>query len=260
MPLTKDQLRKKAQEYSESVDGAIEFSAVDPIMQRVKKYYIYIFSLFPEKKLVEKGSLGKFTIPACLPSARVSTPLRLPSVVIDQYFDAASQTMKLNYTEGEFVAQDIVHPFLEGMDAERSIGQNLDDFGIFWTLNEIPTEAELATARGKMEKNYRRQLENATQLETTGKLQFITPLMRLAATYFHENRPWNQIYRRLETCYACGGDIKAGVIIHSCGAVQPGMWAAAVKAGLKTKQQAEDAGEPIAEQPAAPASKRGPKV
>lgn len=242
--------------FREDPESAVSTLTTDPLMDLVPKYFLYVFSLFPQQQRVDKGSNGAKIIPACPPGARVSPPLRIPSIVPSPFFDPVTQTTKLDYMKGEFFAQDIVHPQIGN---DWSVGQNLDDLGIFWSTNETPTDAEIAGARVKLEAYFRRMLTEASKLEVSGMLNSITPHMRMAADYFHEDRPWNKIYRRMASCFACGGDVKAGVIIHSCGAVQPGMWPDAIKAGLKTPEQAAAAGFPVEArepEPEAPSTER----
>jgi len=251
--LADEQARLKEQE----LDGPIIYTP-NPLLDLLPKGYVYVFSVFPQEKIVAKGILGKYRIPACVSGERVSTPLKIPTIVMSSYFDAASQSMKTDIMKGEALAQDIVRPYtLLERGADWSVGNVLEDYGVFWTKNEVPTDAEITRAREKLETLFRRQLAEATRLETTDQLEFITPLMRLAASYFKEDRPWNRIYKKMEACFACGGDVRAGVIIHSCGAVMPGQWTRAIAAGLKTVEQALAAGIDLDAEKASPSDKTG---
>lgn len=206
--------RNMARELEQKFDGPVFYtpSGVNSLINRTGQ--IYIFSLFPQEKKVAKGSLGTFRIPACPRGARHSASLKLGAVVSSSYFDAATQSMKTDDVAGEYIAQDIVHPFIGG---DWSTGQNLDDLGIFWTRNEVPTDEEVQRAQARLEATYRKALAQATSLETTGQLEFITPIMRLAAAHYNENRPWNRIYQKLADCPGCGAEVKPGIIKHNCG-------------------------------------------
>lgn len=219
-------------------DGPMMFTP-NPLIARIPRYWVYIFSVFPATRSVAKGNLGTFTVPACPLGERVSTPIRLNSIVSSSYFDPFTQTTKTDDVSGEYVAQDICRPFLGG---DWSEGQNLDDYGVFWTKNEHPTDAEVGAAREKMERTMRKLLDIATGFETTNQLTFITPDMRLAASYFGEDRPWNKIYKKVSECPVCGQPAKPGIVIHTCGAIMPGMWGLAIKNGLRSRAQAEEAG------------------
>lgn len=135
------------------------------------------------------------------------------------------------------MAQDIVHPTTAHFGAGKSwwsIGANLDDIGVFFTRNNPPTEQELAAARQKMEGTYRKLLQMATSIEAAGRIDDITPLMRIAASYFGEDRAWNRIYRKTMECPGCGEPTKAGIIRHPCGYIfDPDR---ALMAGMITKE------------------------
>jgi hypothetical protein len=229
-----------AREREEQMTGEMTFIP-DIIQQYAPKYVIYIFNIGPITHSVEKGSAGPrggYRIEACEKGKPFSRPLILPSLVTDTYM--IENEIKTHSVSGEFMAQDIVHPML---GRNWSLGQNLDELGVFWTKNNPPTDQELSDARAKLDKTFRALLAEATQLEATGQLQNVTPLMRYAADWSGEDRPWNKIYKTMAECPACGNSVKPGVVIHTCGAVMPGMWARAVAMGLKTRQQAEAAAE-----------------
>lgn len=229
-----------AREREQQMTGDMNFIP-DIITQYAPKHVIYIFNVGPIQHTIEKGSAGPrggYKIEACEKGRQFSRPLILPSLVSDTYM--IENEIKTHTVSGEFMAQDIIHPML---GKNWSLGQNLDELGVFWTKNNPPTDDELSTARTKLDKTFRALLAEATQLEATGQLQFVTPLMRHAAEHYGEDRPWNKIYRKTAECPGCGGPVKPGVIMHTCGAVMPGMWAHAVAKGLKTRAQAAEAAE-----------------
>lgn len=193
-----------------SMNGELNYSPNTPLP--VADYQVYIFNIGGVRHEVPKGSVGMFIVPACEDGKVYSDPLVIPGYVHDSYF--IEQEMKTHTVTGEFMAQDIVHPQI---GASWSFGQNLDDFGVFWTKNNPPNDQELSTARAKMEKTYRKLLQIATVAETTNRLDDITPLMRLAASYFGEDRAWNRIYKKETECPGCGLSAKPGIIRHPCG-------------------------------------------
>jgi len=208
---------RAAREREEADNGALNYTP-DQVMQADPAYHVYIYNLGPVKHIVEKGSAGTFHIAACEPDEPYSEPLVLPSVVRDSYF--IEQEMKTHSVSGEFMATDIVHPITATVGAGKtwwSFGANLDDLGVFWTRNNPPTEKEIAAARQKMEETYRKLLSMANSIEASGKIDDITPLMRIAAAYFGEDRPWNRIYKKTLECPGCGEPAKPGIIKHPCG-------------------------------------------
>lgn len=204
-----------ARNVERSMDGQVEYLP-NPLSEFAPKYHIYIFNIGPLTHTVEKGSLGTFRIPPCESGQKYSRPLVLPAIVRTSFVDAATNAMRTDDVEGKHIARDIVNPYLGG---DWSEGQDLSEKGVFWTLNETPTDEELANAKIKMETFFRKQLAVATSLEAQGPkaMEAITPTMRLAAAYFQEDRPWNRIYKKMNDCPACGDPMKDGIIRHGCG-------------------------------------------
>lgn len=211
MPLRPDIARN----VESGMDGEVQYMP-NPLNAFAPKYHVYIFNVGPLKHVVEKGSLGTFTIEACEAGKKYSRPLVLPSIVRSSYVDAATYAMKTDDVEGKYIAKDIVNPYLGG---DWSEGQNLEDKGVFWTFNETPTDEELGAAKTKLEAFFRKMLTAATALEAQGPeaMGQITPTMRIAAAYFGEDRPWNRIYKKLGDCPMCGEPMKEGIVKHSCG-------------------------------------------
>lgn len=246
-----------AKEREAAMNGTLTYSPDQPLASA--KYQVFIFNVGAMRHEVAKGSVGTFVVPPCDPTEEYSEPLVIPGIVHDSYM--IEQEMKTHSVKGEFMAQDIVHPQI---GASWSFGQNLDDFGVFWTLDNPPKPEQIAAARLKMEGTYRKLLQMATSIETSGRLDDITPLMRIAASYFGEDRPWNRIYKKVLECPGCGEAAKPGIIRHPCGFIfDPDR---ALVAGMITKEvhatmmkALEDATEQPARRPrrAAPAQSKG---
>jgi len=215
-----------SRELEQKLDGPVIYAPDQAVQEamRTKGGEVYIFNVGPIEHSVEKGSAGRYTVKACDPGEEFSDPIVLPRLVGDSY--VVENEMKTHYVTGEFMAQDIIHPTI---GANWSFGQNLDEYGVFWTKNvkmivesegkkkPVPQKEDLVAARGKMEITFRKLLAMATTIETNGNLNDITPLMRIAATYYGEDRPWNRVYRKLAECPGCGEPVKAGIIKHACG-------------------------------------------
>lgn len=210
-----------------AMNGMLTFSPAAPLP--ISDHNVFIFNIGVMQHIVTKGSVGTFVVPPCDSAEPFSAPLVIPGMVHDSYF--IEQEMKTHSVTGEFMAQDIVHPQI---GASWSYGQNLDDLGVFWTRNNPPTQGELNEARQKLEVTYRKLLQTATSIEVSGKLDDITPLMRIAASYFGEDRPWNRIYKKVQECPGCGEPAKPGIIRHPCGFIfDPDR---ALVAGMITKE------------------------
>lgn len=204
----------------ESMNGTLVYTPDVAQFAPDPEYKVFIFNLGPMLHVVEKGSAGTFRIEPCAEDGSLGPPLVLPSVWRDTFF--VEQEMKTHAVSGEFMAIDIVHPITASFGAGKtwwSMGANLDDIGVFWTRNNPPLDTEIAAARKKMEITYRKLLNMAASIEAAGRIDDITPLMRIAASYFQEDRAWNKIYRKLSECPGCMEPVKEGAIRHSCGYV-----------------------------------------
>ncbi len=211
-------------EMEAKLNGPSFFDTELVLQIEIPKHVFYIFNVGPMEFTVPKGSAGPaggYKIKSCEKGRPYSTPLILPSIVTDTYMQ--EDMIKTHSVTGEFMCRDIVHPMVGKV---WSIGQNLDDFGVFWTRNNPPANSELEEAKFKMEITFRAALAEANMLEAQNRFDLITPLMRFAASYYEEDRKWNQVYKRTIECPVCGGPMKAGIAIHSCGAVLD--WPAAI--------------------------------
>jgi hypothetical protein len=207
---------REARLREEAMNGSLVYTPDNAQFSPDPAYKVYIFNLGSLRHVVEKGSAGTFTILECEPGQPYSTPLVLPSVWRDSFF--VEQEMKTHSVSGEFLAQDIINPITAGAKW-WSFGSDLSNLGVFFTRNEVPTEPEILAARTKMEATYRRLLGMAASIEAAGRIDDITPLMRIAASYFGEDRPWNKIYKKTSECPGCGEPAKPGIIRHPCGYV-----------------------------------------
>lgn len=225
-----------ARRTEQELNGTLVYTPDNAALAADPDYKVYVYNLGPMLHEVPKGSAGTFRIEGCPDDQPYGGPLILPSVWRDSYF--VEQEMKTHSVSGEFMAQDLVHPVTAHIGAGKtwwSMGANLDDLGVFWTRNYPPTEAEMIAARGKMEATYRKLLHMATSIEAAGRIDDITPLMRIAASYFGEDRAWNRIYKKMLECPGCGEPAKAGIIKHPCGYIfDPDR---AVLAGMITEEQ-----------------------
>lgn len=230
---------RAAEEREAAMNGPTIFDPDLAVQLRIPTYVLYIYNVGPMEFRVSKGSAGPpggYHIQACEKGKPYSAPLVIPSMVTDTYLQ--EDIAKTHSVTGEFMCQDIVHPALT--DTSWSVGQNLDDFGVFWTKNKNPMPEELALAVAKMEKTFRAALAEANTLEATNRLDLITPLMVYAADHYEESRKWNPVYKRTLECPICGGPMKAGIAIHACGAVHD--WPKAIVSSARSFDDAKKHG------------------
>ncbi len=93
--------------------------------------------------------------------------------------------------------------------------------GVFVAAGPLPTEAELADARRRLEE-FQRRLVAAADLEweRTKNPMFITDLERRAARQLGLEKPWLYDPKPMAECPVCAEKIKHGVAVcRSCGAI-----------------------------------------
>jgi len=126
--------------------------------------------------------------------------------------------------------------------------------GVFVAEGDVPTPAELADARQRLETFHRRLVDAADlEWERTKNPMFITDLERRAARLLGFEKPWLYDAKPLADCPVCAEKIKPGVAVcKSCGAIldrekaaQYGFIAREGRAAAHTKrtQETHDAGK-----------------
>ena len=194
----------------------------------------------PDDELI-RNSTGKIV---CRKVARIQ------NIVNEHWVDADSGEVRYRGINGERFAMDLINPtnigidmWAEISDPERSWldSDGTDDMsrrGLFWTLNDPPTETELARAKQRLEIHYQRMLRQADEYERDpATRKMVGYEHHLAADYFSYDAPWHTIASVKESCRECGEPLpKPGVAFHrnSIGFVCVLDWKRAVEAGAKT--------------------------
>ena len=226
----------------------------DPNVDRKPDYYVHVICIAKEqneKDYVEVRKPPLFPcvrLRKCRPDEDWCECVRIPNIVNEKYTVATDddrQVRNRGYV-GERVAQDLLNSTNLGTNVWIDIpddalwldGGGSDDLtrrGYFWTVNMPPTPEELAKAKARMEKHYRRLIAHAKELFRTGKSAEIGPEHHVAAEYFHVNEPWHVTATLPDACPNCGEDVKPGIAFHMS---QIGVciidWRRAVEAGVKT--------------------------
>lgn len=175
---------------------------------------------------------------------------------------------------------DIINPANLGMDQwavvdpknNFSQGQDLGSRGIFWTegfkmvtveqkttkngvetITEVqvpaanPSKQEIDRATKRMSDFYQKILADARTVEVSnpkGLQDMLTPEHHVAADYFGEEHGWHAKRSRPMDCPNCGERVKAGIAFHKTdeGVLCIVDWTRAIKAGVRTRAQAIEAG------------------
>jgi hypothetical protein len=138
------------------------------------------------------------------------TPIRGCTGVMDL---GDKRIMEYRVTARE-IADDIARE-INGDSGEGSF------HGVFVAAGEMPTEAELAEARSRLDEFHRKLVAAADlEWERSHNPMFITDLERRAARELRLEKPWLYDPKPLAECPVCAERIKPGVAVcRSCGAI-----------------------------------------
>jgi hypothetical protein len=219
---------------------------------KIDPFYIKIFSVRAHATTVYHGQHGEPMIPACEPGFRAVPDPTMPRGVYKMepctkiesysrpYFVASAQMFThFNPMTGttEVLAKDIIRgeKLAESILKAPGFDTDLTEWGAFSTLNDVPTAEEVAEAVAKLNKKYQVLFNEGESLAAQGQLKMITNTQREAAAWLGKPTSWNQVIEMYETCEGCGENVKAQVVVHSCGWVRN--WKKAVENGMKTLDQ-----------------------
>jgi hypothetical protein len=123
-------------------------------------------------------------------------------------------------------------------DKSFTEGNDYGKLGVFWSLNDPPTDEEVAKAIRRKETFYRKRLDQARALEASDPKSlyaFLTPTDHVAADYFGEEFTWHKVSVRPVSCPNCGESIKAVAAYHRNvdGVICVIDWKRTVEAGVK---------------------------
>lgn len=248
------------------------FSTADYMLSRPADFFVYLYNIAKQEyKISRLPIIREMIIPARKEGEKYALVTKLPSPFKFPKGNIDSNDIDIVVIDGRRMAMDIIHPdnFSLNQDAvitaSDSVGQNLGQLGVFFSLSEPPTDQELADATRRLEKKYRSLLTEARTVETSNAAalpSILTPAHFAAADYFHETFTWHKKEVHMENCPRCGSPANVGAPFHPMdgGGLCVGDWEAAIKAGVRSRAQAYEATEdekyaprvPKAPAPAAP--------
>jgi len=235
---------------------------------RPPSFYVRIFNVSDYEQKIERPWVSfnpahkskVIIIKAKKPGEMYSAPFLISDVVQIPDRNIHTGQMGSYGVDGKFLAQDALNPDEPqgnwktvrelGAGQAGNEGTNLYHWGLFWTLNETPTDEEVLTAVARMEANYNRLIDEAKTLWMSGEQgrKQIGNTHRRAAQYYRQEFEWNQVYKATQECPGCGSRISmVAVVCPKCPATLN--WEKALSLGLRTVDQAVAAGimEPQAE-------------
>lgn len=219
---------------------------------------VFIFSVSPFQYRVPLGSHGLFTIPAreagkrfAGPVAHAGKPYITGYLPLDYDMGDDRGRMGIFNDEGTSVAKDVVG--IGSSSPAFGLGTtNREHWGVFISEsatreNPVPSEAELAAAEARLMKMAILWFEDGQRLAKEGKLDKICGTHRWGAEHANQKVDWSAKSVPMEVCNVCQEPMKPGTIKHICGAIHD--WPGALRMGIVTRQQFEDATKPATAAP-----------
>ena len=241
------------------------YTMQDYLYSRKPDFWVYLYNVSEQSFDVFRPPLfANIHIPGRTRGEVYVTAARLPSPLLAPQGSVDTDEISTQLLDTRRVLMDVCNPDNLSLDQNSviakptNIGNNLSQRGVFWSLNNPPTEEEIKAATLRMEKHFNTVLEKMKALETSdpkGLLEALSPEAHTAADYFGVETSWHGRRSKPMDCPQCGERIKQGVAFHKTdeGGLCVLDWARTVKAGARTIQQAIDAGafEDVAEARAA---------
>lgn len=242
-----------------AMNYSFDFNVHDYLLGRKPEYFVYIFNVSEETYKVARPPIAKeITIPGRKKEEKYARVGRLPQPMVVPKTSVDQSAMEVTTQDARRFAMDIINSENLGLDQDAvidprgalSVGHDLGRKGVFWTINEIPTEEELAKATARMEKEYTRLLEQARAVQVSNPQMLrdmLTPEHHRAAEYWGVETEWHGKQSRPMDCPICGDRVKAGIAYHVDASNELCIidWARTVKAGKRSRAQAFDAtGDP----------------
>lgn len=204
---------------------------LDPDQLRRVEYTVYLHSISKRSFEQPHTIYRNVVVPACpkdkryVTFFRVNHPVQIPTVDPDN----VSGPPIIRIENAKRVALGICNPSFVGADLaiqDRAIEDqylissgecDLTRQGVFASMNEIPTEEELAKAENRRLTYYKMRFEEANGLLRSDpkRLQEVLGIdHHLAAEMFGQDVDWHKVTTPKVECPNCGEKIKEGIAFH----------------------------------------------
>ena len=204
---------------------------IDPDEIRQPEYTVFVHSISKRSHDQPNAVYGNVIIPACPKDKRYITVRRIvhPTGRAEVNPDNVSGPSKMFWLNGKGLALSIINPSFMGndltiqdRDLEPESQLHLGDCdllrqGVFASLNEVPTEEELAKAEKRREAYYKFRFEQANGLERSNPRRLqetLTQDHHMAADMFGVDVNWHRKVSPKVDCPQCGEQIKEGLSHH----------------------------------------------
>lgn len=191
-------------------------------------YFIYVYNLLEKEWIVRQPPLfAAFHIPKCEKGKKFAVTL-LPAFVNEVTMKAGTTELSYKQIDGRKAATSLLNPGafpgtswesqLHNWQTEDQTGNNLNNFGCFWSLtrpdepDKLEVEMELFRDRCKI--TMEELVKRAEELFEGGERKLISPMMHFAMDYLGKQAPWHMSMRHMISCPICGDQVPEGIAYH----------------------------------------------
>jgi hypothetical protein len=245
-----------------------QFVSQNYLLNRAPEYFVYIYNVSQQEHVVSRPPIMReMHIAARKQHERYAIVTRLPQPLLMPKGNVDSNEIDISAMDTRRFAMDIINPDNLGINQDAAIdnvtgvGNDLGQKGVFWSLNNPPTEEEIVAAENRLKKRYKFLLEQARTVETSNPKALadtLSPEHHMAADYYHETLSWHGRPVHKDMCPRCGSLANVGAPFHALegGGICVGDWDKAIAAGARSRSQAYEATD---NQKYAPKSPDAPK-
>jgi hypothetical protein len=191
-------------------------------------YVIYVYNILNREWLVEQPPLFPgVRIPACQPGQKFAYTV-FPAFVKEPYNKPQTTEMYYKKVDGRKCVTSLLNPSafpgtnwdsqLQFWDSGDQFGNNLNEFGVFWSLTtpdeEEQLDKEIALFRQRVQKTMNALVRRGEELAAAGDLRSISPLHHFAMDYLGKSAPWHMTAHHMITCPNCGDPVREGIAYH----------------------------------------------
>lgn len=196
---------------------------------RPEEYKVYLFTCAHRDLRASHALIPLIEIPACEKEERYRKVRFIPHPFpqkVEDVFNTGREPY--DYHDGRRIAQDICNPAnptlnqglvdYEKLDPFYAVqdGTNYAKYGVFWSLNETPTEDELSAAEKTRDSFYRALIQKHDKVyasKPSSAAEFGQDV-RMALDYFGEERPYHKKFIPMFSCPNCATQVPQGVAFH----------------------------------------------
>ena len=192
------------------------------------KYVIYIYNILAREYVVNQPPLfPALKIPACEKGEQFSFTI-IPAFVNEPYNKPGTTEMYYKKIDGRRCATSLLNPSafpglnwesqLQNWDSIDQSGNNLNKFGVFWSLTR-PDEKEklreeIKLFRARVQETMNELVKEAELFAAQRDLKSIGPLHHFAMDYFGKEAGWHMTSVHMVSCPMCGEAVKEGIAYH----------------------------------------------